>query len=85
MAEKFTQRAQNALNYSLLAACEMGHTYIGTEHLLLGLATERKSAAAKMLEERHVSARRLKDSIIQFAGTGIRTTLVPSDMTPRVK
>ena len=85
MADKFTQRAQNALNYSLLAACELGHTYIGTEHLLLGLASEKKSAASRMLEERHVQAKQLKDAIAQFAGTGVRTVLVPADMTPKTK
>jgi ATP-dependent Clp protease ATP-binding subunit ClpC len=85
MADKFTQRAQNALNYSLLAACELGHTYIGTEHLLLGLAQEKKSAASRMLEERRIQAKQLRDAIAGFAGTGVRTVLVPSDMTQKAK
>ena len=85
MADKFTQRAQNALNYSLLAACELGHTYIGTEHLLLGLVTEKKSAASKMLEERRIYPKQLREAIVQFAGTGVRTVLVPADMTPKTK
>jgi ATP-dependent Clp protease ATP-binding subunit ClpC len=41
MTEKFTQKAQNALKFALTAAQEMGHSYIGSEHLLLGLASER--------------------------------------------
>ncbi len=85
MADKFTLRAQNALNCSLLAASELGHTYIGTEHLLLGLSAEKKSAASKILEEHNVTTRRIRDAIAQFAGTGLRTSLTPSDMTPRTK
>ena len=38
MNHKFTQKAQNALQSALQFARELGHTYIGSEHLLLGLA-----------------------------------------------
>ena len=45
----FTQKAQNALNRALYYACEMGHTCVGSEHLLLGLASQEYSAAAGAL------------------------------------
>ena len=52
MADKFTERAQNALNHSLRIAGDLGHTYIGSEHLLIGLMSEGECAAAKMLKAR---------------------------------
>ncbi len=36
----FTGRAQNALNRAIASACDMGHTCVGTEHILLGLLEE---------------------------------------------
>ena len=49
MNNRFTGKAQNALNNSLRFARAMGHTYIGSEHLLLSLATESDGVAAKLL------------------------------------
>ena len=85
MADKFTERAESALNRSLRMAENLGHTYIGSEHLLLGLVAETESAASKMLIARGLSTRQIRASIIAFAGSGIPTALSPSDMTPRTK
>ena len=52
MNEKFTNKAQNALNSALEYAREMGHSYIGSEHLLLGLLSETDSIASKVLTGR---------------------------------
>ena len=49
MSNHFTGRAQNALNLSLQAAAELGDTYVGSEHLLLGLLSEPTCIAAKLL------------------------------------
>ena len=49
MNNRFTQKAQNTLNNALRFAAEMGHTYIGSEHLLLALAAESDSVAGKVL------------------------------------
>ena len=54
MVNHFTQKAQNALNRSLQCAREMGHTYVGTEHLLLGLIAEGDSIASRVLESRGI-------------------------------
>ncbi|MBQ8402323.1 MAG: hypothetical protein IJX14_10390, partial [Clostridia bacterium] len=43
----FTQKAQNALNRALYYACEMGHTCVGSEHLLLGLLAEKDGVAKR--------------------------------------
>ena len=52
MANRFTNGAQEALNSALTIASEMGHTYIGSEHLLLGLLKEETGVAAHYLKER---------------------------------
>src|SRR4030042_3378307 len=46
----FTPRAKKVLEYSLREALQMGHNYIGTEHILLGLIREGEGIAAKVLE-----------------------------------
>ena len=85
MADKFTERAQNALNHSLQIAGDLGHTYIGSEHLLLGLMSEGESAAAKMLKARGLSVRQIRAAIIESAGSGVPVSLSPADMTPKCK
>ena len=47
--KRFTEKANTALNLSIEAAREMGHTYVGTEHILLGLIREGTSAASQVL------------------------------------
>ena len=49
MDNKFTQKAQNALILAVNQAQDLGHTYIGSEHLLLGLMEEKDSVASRML------------------------------------
>ncbi|MBQ7381371.1 MAG: ATP-dependent Clp protease ATP-binding subunit [Clostridia bacterium] len=85
MAIRFTQKAQSVLNRSLAYARELGHTYIGSEHILLGLAGERDSVAAGILEARGADFERLKDSIVKFAGVGTTSDISAANMTPRTK
>ena len=47
----FTQKANDALNQAIGSAAEMGHTYVGSEHLLIGLIREGSSVAAQVLRE----------------------------------
>ena len=85
MVNRFTQKAQNALNRALAAAGDLGHTYVGSEHSLIGLTEERDSAAARLLEGRGVSPERVRDAVSDMAGTGARTLVSPADITPRTK
>ncbi|MBR3964002.1 MAG: ATP-dependent Clp protease ATP-binding subunit [Clostridia bacterium] len=84
MKSKFTQKAQNTLNNALNLAKELGHSYIGSEHLLLGLLAEQDSAAYKLLYARGADADKLKNAAAELGG-GEPTALIPSDMTPRTK
>ena len=85
MANRFTEKAQNTLNNALDYARQFGHTYIGSEHLLLALAAERESVASKMLAKHGVTTDKVKEKIEALIGTGTPSNVTPADMTPRTK
>ena len=85
MENKFTGKAQRALTLALSNAQSMGNTYIGSEHLLLGLLEERDSVASRMLNKRGISYSKIKEDISQTAVKGEKTSLSLSDLTPRVR
>ncbi len=85
MQNKFTQKAQNTLNNALTAACELGHSYIGSEHILLGLLLEKDSIAFRILQTRGADEKKFRSSVIDVSGIGSRSNVTPSDMTPRAK
>lgn len=81
----FTQKANDALNLAIEKAEQLGHTYIGTEHILLGLLGTESSVAATALESAGVTAQEIESQIKTQIGSGSKTTLSPSDFTPRTK
>ena len=85
MSNRFTQKAQNTLNNSLRFAAEMGHTYIGSEHILLALLAEADSIASKLLTAKGLTVQQLKEEIATLSGLGSPSTVSPADMTPRTK
>ena len=85
MNNRFTGKAQNALNNSLRFARAMGHTYIGSEHLLLSLATESDGVAAKLLFKQGVTPDKVRKCIADRVGVGTESNVTPADMTPRTK
>ena len=85
MANRFTNGAQNALNKTLFFAREMGHTYIGSEHLLMGILSEQSSVAQKLLAHHGIDFELVKNAIAEIAGMGSRSDVTPNDMTPRTK
>ncbi len=85
MSNRFTQKAQNVLNLSMRFASEMGHNYIGSEHLLLGLLQEESGVASKILTEHGAEPEAIREAVVRFAGLGSPTPLAASDMTPRTK
>ena len=68
MTNRFTVKAQNVLNNSLRLARELGHTYIGSEHLLLSLASEASSVAARLLEKRGATPDAVREEIVRAFG-----------------
>ena len=68
--EKFTEKAEGAIEQARLAALGLGHSYVGTEHLLLGILRERAGLGARILRDRGLSEHGLKDTISRANGTG---------------
>ena len=68
--EKFTEKAEGAIEQARLAAFGLGHSYVGTEHLLLGILRERAGLGARILRDRGLSEHGLKDTISRANGTG---------------
>ena len=64
----FTEKARIAISEAHDAAAEMGHNYIGSEHLLMGLIREGSGVAAKVLEKNGVTAEKVKDKINEYIG-----------------
>ncbi len=85
MTGKFSQSAQNALQSALEAARELGHTYIGSEHLLLGLLAEPDSAASRLLASRGVAREGVRARVIELSGKGEKSFVTAKDLTPRAK
>ena len=81
----FTDKANTALNAAIEAAQAMGHTYVGTEHIVLGLLKEGTGVAATVLTEQGVTAADYEQWILQTASEGTPTRLSPADLTPRAK
>lgn len=85
MSSKFTEKAESVLNRSVTLAEEFGHTYIGTEHLLLSLATESGTYAAVILAKHKVSEKLLRQGIKEYSGQGTQSRLTSRDTTPRCR
>ncbi len=83
--KNFTQKANEALNLAITAAETMGHTYIGSEHLLLGLLREGTGVAAVVLNKFNVYAEDIAEIMQEKIGTGAKTRLGPDYFTPRAK
>ena len=81
----FTEKANMALNKAVTVAEDLGHTYIGSEHILLGLLESTDSVAGKLLTTKGVTYRKIYEMIKQGVGAGLPTELAPTDFTPRSK
>ena len=81
----FTDNANNALNFAVEAAEDMGHTYIGSEHVLFGLLVDASNTAATALSAYKITKQKVEELLKRNIGIGIPTTLSPDDFTPRCK
>ena len=81
----FTQKANSAINIAIEEASALGHTYIGSEHLLLGLLGEGSGVAFTVLRQMDITYDKIKELLIKTVGRGIQSVLTPNDITPRCK
>ena len=79
----FTEKANSALNKGVDAAMEMGHTYVGSEHILYGLLREEDSAACAALGKYGISDKDIMRKMELTIGRGVATRLTTADITPR--
>ena len=86
MAEqKFTPRAENVLRLAQETALELGHGYVGCEHLLLGLMREDGGAACRALGEAGVTEEQLRAQLVRTVGRGLSGSLPSQGLTPRAR
>ena len=84
MTYKFTNRANKAIEIANDIALELGHSYIGTEHILYGLAKEGNGIASKVLENQNVTADDILNKIEELIGSDESIENIV-DFTPRTK
>lgn len=82
---KFTERAQTALRLAQESASELGHGYVGSEHLLLGLAREGRGVAAQVLLGAGLNPESIRGSIAKLVGVGAVGGRPSQGLTPRCK
>ncbi len=82
---QFTQKAQKALELAKRTALDMGHAYIGTEHILLGLLKEGNGVAAKALLRSDITPEKVEAAIGALIGFGAPITDGNAEFTPRSK
>ncbi len=81
----FTEKANQALNLAVESAQELGHDYIGSEHLMLGLLKEGSGVAYTVLNKLGVTAEGYEKLLRERIGYGEKTSLTPENFTPRTK
>ena len=82
---RFTERAADALRLAQETAGQMGHSYVGSEHLLAGLAKENGGIAGKTLAEFGVTPEKIEAEIEKMTGKGAPDQNAPQGLTPRTK
>ena len=83
MSDRFTEKAENALNRSVKIAEKFGHTYIGSEHLLLALSEDDTSCASLILKKNGIGKDKIYTCIKEYSGIGVKSNLSSKDLTPR--
>ena len=85
MTYKFTKKAEKAIQIAENTAIKLGHNYVGTEHILYGLAKEGTGIANKVLENQNITADNIFEKIEELIGVDKTTKTVAIGLTPRTK
>ena len=85
MVYKFTNRAEKAIEMAQEIAAELGHNYVGTEHLLCGLVREGSGLAYKVITNQGVTEDKIIEMIEELIGRGEPLEELPEGFTPRTK
>ena len=85
MTYKFTKKAEKAIQFAETAAKELGHNYVGTEHILYGLVKEENGIASKVLENQNITPEAVHEKIEELIGVGTNQEKHTLGLTPRTK
>ena len=85
MYGRFTEKAEKAMKFSQEIAAELGHSYVGTEHLLYGLIKEGSGIAARVLQSQGMTDDKILKQIEELIGRGEKINEQPLGLTPRTK
>lgn len=85
MVYKFTKSGEKVLAIANDLASDLGHSYIGTEHLLYGLACEENGVASKVLENQDITPEDILDKIEELIGGQVKENFSVLGFTPRTK
>ena len=83
LENRFSQGAQNVLLLAFSAARRMQHSFIGSEHLLLGLYSQRSGLPCRVLTEMGITERQLQDAVAAALGSGKGVGSAPVVLTAR--
>ena len=83
--EKFSERARRVLTSAQEEAQQLNHSYIGTEHILLGLIREEEGVAAKVLNNLGISLTKIRSAVEYIIGRGEKSVTSEIGLTPRAK
>ena len=84
MVNRFTPKAQASLTAAKKCAERMGHSYIGSEHLILGILSN-DCIGKKLLEDKKITYSLVYDKLIEIAGIGSEDSLSVRELTPKCK
>lgn len=77
----FNTKSNRVINLAVAQASNLGHGYIGSEHLLLGLVSEDNGPSFGLLSHRGITLSLISDKVLAHAGRGMKTVLNPEDIT----
>ena len=83
MEDNFNEQAKSVLNLASEAATEMGHRYVDSEHILLGIAREGSGPAAQVLRESGLDEGLIEEMIERYVGRRGRGEAPVQSLTPR--
>ena len=85
MSNNFTLKAENVLNRAVGIAEKYGHTYIGTEHVLLALAEDETSCASILMKKYKINIEKLSNAVKEYSGVSSPSHLSSKDTTPKCR
>jgi len=81
----FTKKAISSLKYAIKSAGELGHTFVGSEHMVLGFLTEGSNVACAILKNNNITEKKVIQRLKLSIGDGISSVLCEDNLTPALR